>query len=163
MKKRIVLGIDPGTKVTGFGVIEYYSQKMISLEFGNIYSKSKKLEYCYLTIFEKLEELIEKYQPDAISVETQFVYKNVQSAMKLSMARGIVMLVAAKHDIEFFEYAPKKAKLAVTGNGGASKHQVQKMIAMILNIKNNLPPEDAADALALAICHAHNSKGLTYV
>lgn len=154
MKRKIILGIDPGTRVTGFGVIEHFSQKINPLDYGNIRAKADKLEYCYLTIFEKVEELIAKHRPDAISVETQFVYKNVQSSMKLSMARAIVMLCAAKHGIELFEYAPKKAKMAVTGNGAASKHQVQKMVAMILKLDKS-PPEDAADALALAICHAH--------
>ncbi|MCF7806744.1 MAG: crossover junction endodeoxyribonuclease RuvC [Simkaniaceae bacterium] len=162
-KKKIILGIDPGTRITGYGVIEQFSQKMTALDYGNIYAKSDRLETCYLIIFNRIEELISLHKPDAISVETQFVYKNVQSSMKLSMARAIVMLAAAKNNILLYEYAPRKAKMAVTGNGSASKHQIQKMIAMLLNLKQS-PPEDAADALSLAICHAHHFKpGLNYV
>ena len=156
-KKRIILGIDPGTNVTGYGVIEIETQKLTPLTFGNINAKAEKLEQRYLIIFNAVEELIAKYKPDAISVETQFVHRNVQSSMKLSMARAIVMLAAAKNNIELYEYAPKKAKLAVTGSGSASKYQVQKMITMMLNIKSNVT-HDAADALALAICHAHQRR-----
>jgi crossover junction endodeoxyribonuclease RuvC len=101
---------------------------------------------------------MEKYQPDAVAIETQFVYKNVQSAMKLGMARAMGLLAAARRQIPIFEYAPTKAKLAVVGNGGASKMQVQKMIQLLLRLPTLPEPEDAADALALAICHAHTIK-----
>lgn len=163
MQKKIILGVDPGTQVTGYGVIAHATQKLIPIEYGNIYAKAKKLEASYLIIYERLEEIILRLQPNAIAVETQFVYKNIQSSIKLSMARAIVLLVAAKHGIEIFEYAPKKAKLAVTGNGSSSKHQVKKMITMLLNIKDHSLTEDAADALALAICHGHYQPRLANV
>jgi len=100
--------------------------------------------------------LIKKFNPDAISVETQFVKKNIQVAMKLGMTRGVIILSGALHKIPVFEYAPKKAKLAVVGTGLASKEQVQKTIKMLLKLPKLPTPEDAADGLALAICHAHN-------
>ena len=100
--------------------------------------------------------LIERHRPTIVAVESQFVLKNPQSAIKLGMAKGMVLLAAAKRGIPVHEYAPKKAKLAVVGKGGASKFQVQKMIQMLLKLPNLPEPEDAADALALAICCAHN-------
>ncbi len=110
----------------------------------------------YLALFNGIEKLLELYTPDAVAVETQFVYKNVQSAMKLGMARGVVLLAAARRGIPIFEYTPKKAKLAACGNGGASKEQVQRMIQLLLKLPVLPEPEDAADALALAVCHANS-------
>lgn len=114
----------------------------------------------YLIIFNALEELIFKYAPTAMAVETQFVNKNVQSAIKLGMARGVSIIAAARNNIPIYEYAPKKAKLAVVGNGKASKQQVQKMVQVLLNLKNITLPEDAADALAIALCHSHQNLNL---
>jgi len=154
-KELVILGIDPGTLITGFGVIKAGSV-IQPLDFGCIRPPSKlPPSQRYLIIFQGIDHLIDKYQPDAIAVETQFVYKNVQSAMKLGMARGMVLLAGAKKNIPLFEYAPKKAKLAVVGNGSASKHQVQKMVQALLRLPEPPEPEDAADALALAICHAN--------
>jgi crossover junction endodeoxyribonuclease RuvC len=154
--KETILGIDPGTKITGFGLIESTPGKNRALDFGSI-SPPSSLSPAekYLFIYRGVEELIKAYTPTAVAVETQFVYKNVQSAMKLGMARGVVLLISAMHKIPVFEYAPKKAKLAVVGNGSASKEQVQKMIQLLLNLRSLPTPEDAADALALCICHAN--------
>lgn len=153
---QIILGIDPGTRITGYGVIETSSSVHKPLDFGCIRPPpTLPLEKRYLIIYEGLVALIEKYRPTAIAVETQFVQKNVQSAMKLGMAKGMVLLAAAKNGIPLFEYAPKKAKLAIVGHGSASKEQVQKMCQMLLRLPEVPTPEDAADALALAICHAH--------
>jgi crossover junction endodeoxyribonuclease RuvC len=152
----IILGIDPGTRITGYGLIKAHQNGEIPLDFGCIRPSIKlELNQKYVFIYKGLEELIKKYKPDAIAVETQFVKKNVQSAMKLGMARGVVILAAALNNIPIFEYAPKKAKLAVTGTGAASKSQVQKMVQMLLKLKELPTPEDAADALSIAICHAH--------
>jgi crossover junction endodeoxyribonuclease RuvC len=107
----------------------------------------------YLEIFEAVCYLINKYKPDAMSIETQFVNKNSQSAIKLGMARGACLIAAAKYDVEVFEYAPKKIKLAATGVGGASKHQVAHMLQLMLGLKDPILPYDAADALAIALCH----------
>lgn len=155
-KDRVILGIDPGSSVTGFGVIKQSKAKISVLDFGAIRPpKSYDLGQKYLVIFEGVEELIKKYKPDAVSIETQFVYKNAQSALKLGMAKGSAVVACAKYAVPTFEYAPKKAKLAVVGTGSASKYQVQKMMQMLLNLSKPPTPEDAADALALALCHAY--------
>ena len=154
----IILGIDPGTRVTGYGVIRADGPSLTVLDFGCIRpSPQMELPQRYLAIFEAVDHLIELYQPEALSVETQFVQKNVQSAMKLGMARGAVLLAAARRKVAIFEYAPGKAKRAVVGNGQASKEQVQRMVQMLLKLPSLPEPEDAADALALAICHANRS------
>ena len=155
-EERVILGIDPGTVVTGYGIIAVRSGKELPLDFGAIRPPAKlKHPERYLIIFNAVEKLIETYRPDAMAVETQFVYKNVSTAIKLGMARGVVLLAAARRGIPIHEYAPKKAKLAVVGYGSASKEQVQKMIQLLLNLKELPEPEDAADALALALCHSH--------
>lgn len=153
----IILGIDPGTCTTGYGVISHSHTKQIALGYGCIRPPAKSpLPEKYRIIFESIETLIETYKPQALSVETQFMYKNAQSAMKLGMARGMAILAAARKNIPIYEYAPKKAKMAITGHGSASKEQVQKMIQLLLNLSSLPQPEDAADALALALCHAHS-------
>ena len=155
----IILGIDPGTQVTGYGLICEKSSGWEPLDFGCIRPPRKlTLHEKYLAIFEGVEHLIEKYKPSALAVETQFVYKNVQSALKLGMARGVVLLPAAKRKIPIFEYAPRRAKQAIVGTGGASKFQVQKMIQIQLKLSQVPEPADAADALMLALCHAHHRR-----
>lgn len=111
-----------------------------------------------MIIFEGLEELLEKFQPNVLVVETQFVKHNVQSAMKLGMARGIIILAAKRRKIPVFEYTPMRAKRAVVGNGRASKQQVQSMVQKLLNLQHPPTPEDAADALSLAFCHAQSMR-----
>ncbi len=153
LKNPIILGIDPGTLITGYGVIDGDTQP---LDFGCIRPPAKlPLAERYKIIFDSVEGLIEKHRPDAIAVESQFVMKNVQSAIKLGMAKGMVYLAAARKSIPIYEFAPKKAKLAVVGTGNATKFQVQKMIQALLRLPQIPEPEDAADALALAICCAH--------
>jgi crossover junction endodeoxyribonuclease RuvC len=162
-KSQIILGVDPGTQITGFGVIKN-SPTLNALDFGCIRPPSKlATEQRYLIIYQGICHLIEKYHPDAIAVETQFVYKNVQSALKLGMARGMVLLAGAQKNIPIFEYAPKKAKLAVVGTGSASKYQVQMMVQALLKLPSPPKPEDAADALALAICHANSMQTLNLI
>lgn len=160
-KKEIILGIDPGTIITGYGVISV-NPHISPLDFGCIRPPAKLiLEQRYKIIFEGIEALIEKHSPTAIAVESQFVLKNVQSAIKLGMAKGMVYLAAARKNIPVFEYAPKKAKQAIVGTGNASKFQVQKMIQNLLRLPNIPEPEDAADALALAICCSRRTSCLT--
>lgn len=152
----MIMGIDPGTLVTGYGIIKVKEGQFEVVDFGCIKPPaSYQLSERYLVIFNSIDQLITQFQPDAIAVETQYVRKNVQSAIKLGMARGTVIIAAARRKIPIHEYAPTKAKLAVVGKGSASKFQVQCMVQHLLNL-NELPePEDAADALALAICHAN--------
>ncbi len=156
-EKQIILGIDPGTRVTGYGVLEASSHHLFALDYGCIRPPSNLLlEKRYLIIFQALQKLIAHYTPTAMAVESQFVKKNVQTTLKLGGAKGIVLLSAALFDIRVYEYAPRAAKLAVVGHGGASKTQVQKMMQMLLHLPTPPTPEDASDALALAVCHAHN-------
>jgi len=155
----IILGIDPGTKITGYGVLQINNNFFKALDFGCIRPPPKyQLTKRYFVIFESIENLIKKYKPNAIAVEIQFVKKNAQSAIKLGMARGSIIIAAEKNNIPIYEYAPKAAKLAVVGNGNASKEQIQKMLKMLLNLSKEPTPVDASDALALAICHAHRIK-----
>lgn len=152
----IIIGIDPGTQITGYGIIKVVGNTYQAIDYGCIRPPARyKLTDRYLIIFNALEEIIDKHSPDALVVETQYVKKNVQSAIKLGMARGIAIVAAKKRGVSIFEYAPSKAKLAVVGNGSASKSQVQKMVQFLLRLSELPTPEDAADALALAICHAH--------
>lgn len=153
--EEIILAIDPGTRVSGYGLIHVRGGKYVPLDYGCIRPPPKnKLSDRYLVIFNSVEELIQKYSPTVVVVELQFVYKNPQSALKLGMARGCILIAARKNGLLVFEYAPTVAKRAVTGTGRASKHQVQKMVQNLLQLKVAPEPEDAADALALAICHA---------
>jgi crossover junction endodeoxyribonuclease RuvC len=152
-----IIGVDPGTQITGYGVILVRGACYETVDYGCIRPpKQLKLSDRYLILFDALEELINKYQPHTLVVETQYVNKNPQSAIKLGMARGMALIAAKRKGIPVYEYAPSKAKLAVTGNGAASKLQVQGMVKMLLNLAHLPQPEDAADALALAICHAHS-------
>lgn len=154
-KFQIILGIDPGTKTTGFGIIKKEYNSFEVIDFGCITPKySDSLHKRYLIIFNSIEKLIKKYKPCSVSIETQFVKKNIQVAIKLGMARGSCIIAAARNDIPIYEYSPRKAKLSITGNGGASKEQVNKMIKTLLNVNEKIP-EDAADALALAFCHGN--------
>ncbi len=155
-KKLIILGIDPGTRIAGYGIIQSTIQL---IDYGCVRPPAHlKLEQRYLILYESVLALIEKYRPDVVAVENQFVNKNIQSAMKLGMAKACVMLAAAKCHLPIFEYAPRKAKQSVVGNGNASKEQVQKMVKILLNMAEIPQPQDASDALAIAICHAYNYK-----
>ncbi len=155
----IVLGIDPGTRVSGFGIIIKEGSSYRALDYGCIRPPTTySLPERYLVIFESVSALIDKYNPESVVVETQYVKCNVQSAIKLGMARGAVLIAAAKKGVAIHEYAPTKAKLAVVGTGRASKFQVQGMVQRLLSLATLPTPEDAADALALAICHAQQKK-----
>lgn len=157
----VILGVDPGTLITGYGLISLDNHCYTPIDYGCIRPPSKySLSERYLVIFNSIDALIERHRPDVLVVETQFVYKNVQSALKLGMARGIIMIAAKKRGLRVYEYAPTEAKRAVAGTGRASKFQVQKMVQALLKLASAPHPEDAADALALAICHAHTGAHL---
>lgn len=154
--QQIILGIDPGTRITGYGIIRL---PMEPIDFGCIRPPTDlPLEQRYRIIFDSVEALIERHKPTAIAVESQFVLKNPQSAIKLGMAKGMILLAGARAKIPVYEYAPKKAKQAVVGKGQAGKFQVQKMVQTLLRLPVVPEPEDAADALALAICCGHDLK-----
>jgi crossover junction endodeoxyribonuclease RuvC len=155
----IILGIDPGTRITGYGLIRLLPTGIEPIDYGCIRPPpTHPLPERYRIIFEAIEQLIGKFQPTVLAIETQFVLKNAQSAIKLGMARGMAVLAAARAKMEVHEYAPKRAKQAVVGNGSASKTQVQRMIGSLLRLPKDPEPEDAADALALAICYAHTKR-----
>ncbi|MGE3954100.1 MAG: crossover junction endodeoxyribonuclease RuvC [Parachlamydiales bacterium] len=146
-----ILGVDPGM-VTGFGVV---TADFKAVDYGTIRPPQKKrLSERRRIIFEGIGHLIETYRPDAIAIETQFVNKNIRSAFGVHATAGVITLAATLRDIPVYEYAPSKAKIAVTGKGLASKEQMQAMVARLLSLPE-YPPSDAADALALAICHLH--------
>ncbi len=154
-----ILGVDPGTRVTGFGIIDCTPHKLQVVDYGCIRTPPKaEAAEKYFIIFRSLEELLLKHRPEAVAIESQFVYKNTQSALKLGMAKGAAFIACAKNAIPIFEYTPTKAKLAVTGYGNAGKEQVQKMMQLILNLNAPPSPDDAADALGLALCHWQNFK-----
>ena len=153
----IIIGIDPGTTVTGYGIIRVEAFSYSLIDYGCIRPPpGLKITDRYLIIYNGLEELLELHKPDELAVETQFVHKNVQSAIKLGMARGVAIVAAKKRGIKIVEYTPSKAKKAVSGNGRASKSQVQGMVQRLLTLDELPQPEDAADALALALCHANS-------
>ncbi|WP_068471439.1 crossover junction endodeoxyribonuclease RuvC [Candidatus Protochlamydia phocaeensis] len=154
----VILGIDPGTKISGYGLIRVQGHAFVPVDYGCIRPPSQaKLSERYLIIYDSIEQLIERYRPTALVVETQYVHKNVQSAIKLGMARGVAIVAAKKRGLPIFEYAPTQAKRAVVGTGKASKYQVQGMVQRLLNLADPPQPEDAADALALALCHAQSA------
>lgn len=150
----IILGVDTSLRSTGYGVIEVIGNKARALDCGVIKNKaSLSHSQCLRRLAGGVEQLISLYKPEQASIEGTFFYKNAKTAMILGMARGAVVAELGKMEIPTYEYAPKKAKLAVTGTGNASKEQVASMIATRLNADISQINDDATDALALALCH----------
>ena len=155
---KIILGIDPGTRILGFGVIHVLGRDVEYVDMGVVNLKKVTDHFVTLkTILEEVTELIDKYHPDELAIEAPFYGKNVQVMLKLGRAQGAAMAAALQRDIPIFEYAPRSIKLAVTGKGAASKEQVSLMAQRIMGI--NFPQEylDATDALAIALCHYYHS------
>ncbi len=152
----IVLGIDPGTARLGYGVVERQGSQLRMLDYGcHETIKDRPLEQRLLLIHEAIDDLISTHRPEAVGVERLFFNKNVQTAMAVGQARGVVLLTAAQHGLPVLEYGPHEVKLAVTGYGKAPKDQVQRMVQMVLSMDQLPKPDDAADALAVAVCTAH--------
>ncbi len=154
----IIIGIDPGTNVTGFGLVRFEKNQLTILDSGTIqlpdhHTLPRKLE----RIYDHIVDVIELYHPTECAIEDVFFSKNVKSSLKLGHARGAAMLGALHHDIHITEYSAKEMKMAVVGNGNASKEQVQFMVKKLLNIRKDMP-FDESDALGMAICHAHRVK-----
>jgi crossover junction endodeoxyribonuclease RuvC len=153
----IIIGIDPGTRITGYGIIRWTGQKAIAIDYGCIRPKpTSPLSDRYFFIYCGVKELVCRHKPSALSIESQYVQLNAQSALKLGMANGAILIAAKEQGIPVFKYAPSKVKQAVVGNGSASKEQVQGMMQLLLGLATRPEPEDAADALALAMCHAQS-------
>lgn len=160
IKEKIILGVDPGTNVMGYGLIKCQGQKITLIQFGVIHlSKYKNHEIKLKKIYDRISELISEYLPDEVALEAPFYGKNVQSMLKLGRAQGVAMAAALNKDIPINEYAPKKVKQSVTGNGNASKEQVAAMIQTLLKFDEAPKLMDATDALAVALCH-HFSSGI---
>lgn len=153
-----IIGIDPGFAITGFGILDYTGNKFSIVDVGVVTTAAGlELSNRLLTLYNGLEELIEKYKPEVMAVEELFFNTNVKTAIKVGHGRGVALLTAAKAGIEVYEYTPLQVKQAVVGYGRAKKDQVQQMVKILLNLEKIPKPDDAADALAIAICHAHSS------
>ncbi|MCC8072487.1 MAG: crossover junction endodeoxyribonuclease RuvC [Bacteroidales bacterium] len=160
MTDRVIIGIDPGTNVMGYGVLRIVASKPQMEAMGVI--ELSKFESHYLRlrrIYDRVLGLVEQYLPDEMAIEAPFFGKNVQSMLKLGRAQGVAMAAALSRDVPITEYEPRKIKQAITGNGAASKEQVQEMLRRILNIPREqlLPELDATDALGAALCHYYES------
>jgi crossover junction endodeoxyribonuclease RuvC len=159
VKEKIILGLDPGTNVMGYGLIVVTGAKISLLQFGVIHlSKYAGHELRLKKIFERVTSLVDEYHPDEVALEAPFFGKNVQSMLKLGRAQGVAMAAALSREVPIVEYAPKKVKQSVTGNGNASKEQVAKMLMTLLHIKEIPKLLDATDALAVALCHHFQKK-----
>lgn len=153
-----VLGIDPGSETLGWGVVEGEGLKYKLVDFGTVKSSPReKFSKRLLKIYEGVEAVIEQFKPDAVSVEEAFYAVNVNVALKLGQVRGVVLLLGEKAGLEIAEYSPRLIKQTVVGYGNAEKHQVQEMVRLLLRLKTVPQPHDAADALAIAICHFHHA------
>jgi crossover junction endodeoxyribonuclease RuvC len=154
----IILGVDPGTLITGYGVIEERGGKFKVLTFDVVKNRSdQSMPIRLRAIYSILTKVIERYHPDEFAIESAFYGKNAQSAMKLGHARGVAILAAVNAEIPTAEYSPREVKRAVVGSGAASKDQVSYMIQSILSLKTTPRYYDATDALAVALCHYHKS------
>lgn len=155
--EKIILGIDPGTTIMGFGLIKVVGQKMEFLQMNELLLKKYDDPYLKLKIiFERTLELIDTFHPDEIAIEAPFYGKNVQSMLKLGRAQGVAMAAGLSRQIPITEYLPKKIKMAITGNGNASKEQVAKMLQTTLSLKTLPKNLDSTDGLAAAVCHFYN-------
>lgn len=159
----IILGIDPGTAITGYGVLEKHDKKWSlprCLEYGCIrtgrtLSQEKRLQRIYL----EMNKILSKHKPDAVSIEKVFFFKNLKTAMPVSEARGVILLAATHKKIQIFQYTPLQIKSSVVGYGNAGKQQMQRMIRVILKLEAIPKPDDAADALGAALCHIYAIRG----
>ena len=154
-KNKIILGIDPGTNILGFGIIKLENQKIHLLELDVLLlNKIKEHDLKLKKIIEKTIFLIDNYKIDEVAIEAPFYGKNIQSMLKLGRAQGVAIIASIQKEKKIYEYAPKKIKLAVTGSGNSSKNQVSSMLINMLNIKTKPSYFDATDGLAVAVCHA---------
>ncbi len=159
----IILGIDPGYAIVGFGVIGYAKNKFSVFEYGAVTTPAHtKTESRLIEIYEGIGELCDKFHPDAISIEELFFNSNAKTAVNVCQARGVILLAAARRGIPIFEYTPLQIKQSVTGYGRAEKHQVISMVTTLLGLSSPPKPDDTADALAAAICHAYSSSSLLF-
>ena len=152
----IILGIDPGYGTIGYGVIEKLNCKIRAIDYGVITTpKEKPIAERLVMIYDAMNHIIDKFKPDEIALEELFFNTNITTGIKVAQARGVLVLSAIKSCGKLFEYTPLQVKMALTGEGRAEKRQVQYMVKMLLKLSTVPRPDDAADALAVAVCHAH--------
>ena len=159
----IVLGIDPGYAIVGYGIVKYENNKFFPITFGAVTTKagvrfSSRLE----KIYDDILRILEEYKPEAISIEKLFFNTNTTTAIDVAQARGVILLAAEKMRIPVFEYTPLQVKQSVTGYGKAEKNQVMELTRRLLNLEKCPKPDDTADALAMAICHCHSASSLIF-
>lgn len=155
----IILGFDPGIAIVGYGLVEKQGNNIRPIQYGSIQTKVGLDTGLRLKqIFDAANEIIEIYKPDAVSIEKLFFNKNVTTAMTVGQARGVLMLSAVEKNLPIYEYTPLQVKQALVGYGRAEKKQIQEMVKLYLNLKEIPKPDDVADALAIAITHAHSAK-----
>ncbi len=155
----IILGIDPGVAMVGYSIVECKGNNVKAIDYGCIITKAEEhFPDRIKTIYDRLLEIIDEYQPDDLAIEELFFNKNVKTAIMVGQARGVEILAAVNRGLDIYEYTPLQIKQAVTGYGRADKKQVQQMVKMILNLKETPKPDDVADALAIAICHGAGIK-----
>ncbi|EOD00676.1 crossover junction endodeoxyribonuclease RuvC [Caldisalinibacter kiritimatiensis] len=152
-----IIGIDPGVAISGYGVIEYTGNKFKVIEYGAVTTSPKTPFPKRLKIlYDEYMELFTLHKPDAVAIEELFFNKNVKTAIDVGQARGVHLLAAVNYGVDVFEYTPLQVKQGVVGYGRAEKKQVQEMVKILLNLKEIPKPDDVADGLAVAICHAHS-------
>ena len=153
----LILGIDPGTAKIGLGLIEYKNKKTWVKCYDFLTTNAADTTAARLNdLYKQLLKFIKEHQPDIIAVEELFFFKNLKTAIKVSQARGVILLAAAQQGLKIYEYTPLQVKQALTGYGRAEKKQMQQMVKVVLNLKEVPRPDDAADALAVAVCCAHS-------
>ncbi len=152
-----ILGIDPGLAIVGFGFVDKEGNKLTPVQYGSIQTKAHTPEEERLRdVYESMVQLIDKYKPDQVGVEKLYFSRNVTTALPVAQARGVLLLAAVQKGIPIAEYTPMMVKQAVVGYGKAEKKQVQEMVKLLLKLSAVPKPDDVADALAVAICHAHS-------
>lgn len=158
----IIIGIDPGYAIVGVGVIEYKANRFRVIDYGAVTtSKDEDLNDRLLKIYNEISAIMDRYKPEALSIEKLFFNTNATTAIGVAEARGVCLLAAKQRGMDIAEYTPLQVKQAVTGYGKAVKQQVQEMTRMLLNLEKVPKPDDTADALAMAICHAHSAGSLS--
>jgi crossover junction endodeoxyribonuclease RuvC len=151
---RRILGIDPGSRITGFGVVDFAGDTPTYVASGTVSSPDGEFPDRLRQIFTSVGEIVAEYRPDVVAIESVFMHKNAGSALKLGHARSAALCATFEHDVEVVEYAPREIKQAIVGTGAASKEQVQHMVIALLSL-DAAPAVDASDALAAALCHGH--------
>ena len=155
----LVLGIDPGTAITGYGLVREDEAGLLLVDCGVITTPPDQPQAERLqAIYQGLEDVIRQHQPKEAAVEELFFSRNVRTALSVGQARGVTLLALADAGLPIHEYKPLEVKLAIAGYGGADKHQVQEMVRMLLNLDSVPEPDDAADAVAVAVCHLHSAR-----